>query len=190
MEGHAPRRQPIERDRPADTARLFFALWPDAGTQRALGALAQDLKLECGGRAVAARNIHLTLVFLGDVERARMPRLDALAAGIRAARFELAVDYIEYWRHNRIVWAGARHCPEALQELVALLGQGLAAEGFRPDERPYVPHITLLRNARRQAVMAVAPSITWPVARFALVESAPRERGRVYEVVREWPLTA
>ena len=174
----------------ADSARLFFALWPDAGTQHALGALAQGLKPECGGRAVPARNIHLTLVFLGNVERARMPRLEALAAGIRVARFELTLDCVEFWRHNRIVWAGTRYCPEALQELVARLGEGLAAEGFRADERPYVPHITLLRNARRQPATAAAPAITWPVARFALVESAPRERGRVYEVVREWPLTA
>lgn len=188
MEGRAPRRQPIERERPADTARLFFALWPDAGTRSALGALAQDLKHECGGRAVPASNVHLTLVFLGNVERARMPRLEALATGIGAARFELAVDRVEFWRHNRIVWAGARHCPEALQELVALLGHGLAAEGFRPDERPYVPHITLLRNARRPPAMASVPGIGWVAPGFALVESAPRERGRVYQVLRSWPL--
>jgi len=171
-------------------ARLFFALWPDAGTQRALGALAQDLGRECGGRAVPAGNVHLTLIFLGDVERAKMPRLEALAAGIRVAPFELVLDRVEFWRHNRIVWAGARRCPEALQELVALLGRGMTAEGFRSDERPYVPHITLLRNARRQPAVAAVPAITWPVAGLALVESAPRERGRAYEVVREWPLTA
>lgn len=173
-----------------DVARLFFALWPDAGTQRALGTLAQDLKHECGGRAVAASNVHLTLVFLGNVERARMPRLEALAVGIGAPRFALAVDRVEFWRHNRIVWAGASHCPGALQALVARLGQGLTAEGFRPDERPYVPHITLLRNTRRPPAMASVPVIDWMVPGFALVESAPRERGRVYEVVREWPLTA
>jgi 2'-5' RNA ligase len=174
----------------SDTARLFFALWPDAGIQRALGALAQDLKHKCGGRAVPAHNLHLTLIFLGNVERVRMPRLEALAAGIRVARFELAVDCVEFWRHNRIVWAGASHCPGALQALVARLGQGLAAEGFRSDERPYLPHATLLRNAHRPPAMATVPAIVWPVARFALVESAPRERGRVYEVVRDWPLTA
>lgn len=174
----------------ADPARLFFALWPDAATQRALGALAQDLKRGCGGRAVPAHNVHLTLAFLGNVERARLPRLEALAAGIRAARFELAVDRVEFWRHNRIVWAGTPRCPEALQELVTRLGRELAAEGYRPDERPYVPHITLLRNARQPPAVATLPVLVWPVATFALVESAPRERGRVYEVVRTWPLTA
>jgi 2'-5' RNA ligase len=175
---------------PAGTVRLFFALWPDPGTQRALGALAQDLKRECGGRAVPTHNVHLTLIFLGNVERARVPRLEAIAAAISASRFDLAVDHVEYWRHNRIVWTGVSHCPGALQGLVARLGQGLAAEGFRPDGRPYVPHITLLRNARRPPAMATVPAVDWPVARFALVDSAARERGRVYEVLRDWPLTA
>ena len=190
MEGRAQRRRQIRRDVPAGTVRLFFALWPEAGAQRALGALAQDLKREYGGRAVPRHNVHLTLIFLGNVERTRIPRLEALAAGIRGARFDLAVNCVEFWPHNRITWAGTRHCPEALRELVARLGQGLAAEGFRVDGRPYVPHITLLRNARRPTVTAAPPVINWPVTGFALVESAQRERGRVYEVVREWPLTA
>jgi len=174
----------------ANTARLFFALWPDAGTQRALGALAQDFRRACGGRAVPAGNIHLTLVFLGDVERARQPRLEALAAGIRGTPFELVVETVEYWRHNRIVWAGTRGCPEALQELVTHLGQVLAVEGVQPEKRPYVPHITLLRNARRGPAVPMPAAISWPVSRFALVESVPRERGRAYDVVRDWPLTA
>jgi 2'-5' RNA ligase len=152
--------------------------------------VARELGHACGGRAVPAGNIHLTLVFLGNVERARMPRLEALAAGIRSTRFDLEVDHVEFWRHNRIVWAGTRHCPEALQDLVARLGEGLGAEGIRTDERPYVPHITLLRNARRPPAAAELPAIDWPVAAFALVESVPRERGRVYEVARQWPLTA
>ena len=117
-----------------------------------------------------------------------MSQLESLAAGIKAPRFDLAVDRVEFWRHNRIVWAGVRHCPEALRDLVARLGQALAGEDVRIDERPYVPHITLLRNARHSPPAAEVPAIHWPVAKFALVESVPRERGRVYEVVRDWPL--
>jgi len=174
----------------SDTARLFFAVWPAPEIQRALGDLAQALRRDCGGRALPARNIHLTLVFLGNVERSRMARIEEIAAAVTAPSFELNVDRVEYWRHNRIVWAGVEHSPEALAALVARLAQPLTSEGFRFDERPYVPHITLLRDARRPPPAAAVPAVAWPVARFALVESAPRERGRVYEVVREWPLTA
>ena len=173
-----------------DTARLFFAAWPAPEIQQALAGLAQGLKRECSGRAIPARSIHLTLVFLGDVARERLPRLETLAAAVAEAQFDLNVDRVEYWRHNRIVWAGVEHCPEALQSLVARLEQALAAEGFGFDRRRYMPHITLLRNARRAPSESATQAVAWPVARYALVESVAHERGRAYEVLREWPLVS
>jgi len=172
----------------SDTARLFFAAWPSPAFQDSLGNLAQDLKRECGGRAIPAHNIHLTLAFLGDVARGRMSRLEEIAAAISGQRFELNVSRVEYWRHNRIVWAGVTHCPGELQALAAGLERALSTEGFRFDRRPYVPHITLLRDAHRAPATAAIPAVSWRVHDFALVESVPRERGRVYEVLRGWPL--
>ena len=174
----------------SDTARLFFAAWPSPELQEALGKLAQGLKRECGGRAIPAHNIHLTLAFLGDVDRSRIARLEEIAAAISGHRFELNVTHIEYWRHNRIVWAGMGHCPGELQALAAGLERALAPEGFHSDRRPYIPHITLLRDARRAPATASMQAIPWRVHNFALVESVPRERGRVYEVLRDWPLAS
>lgn len=170
------------------SARLFFALWPEAGVQEALEAFARELRAECGGRAISARNIHLTLAFLGETERALLPRLKALAATVAAPRFDLSVDYVEHWRHNHIVWAGVKQCPEALQALAAGLGAKLRAIGFKIDERPYVPHITLVRDARQAPALTRAPPVGWPVKDFVLVESVPREGVRVYEVLHRWPL--
>jgi len=172
----------------ADTARLFFALWPVPEVQRALGDVANRAQRECGGRAVPARNIHLTLVFLGDLPRDRATVLEALASAVKGPSFAMSVDRLEYWRRNRILWAGLNACPEPLQLLVARMQDSLSGAGFRCDQRPYVPHITLLRNARRAPAKNDSPTIAWPVNGFELVESAPRERGRVYQVVRSWPL--
>ena len=173
-----------------ETARLFFAAWPAPELQVKLGELAQDLKRECGGRATAARNIHLTLAFMGDVERSRLARLESIAASIAARRSDLLVEHVEYWQHNRIVWAGVNSCPDALQALVADLGSKLAPEGFRAERRPYVPHITLLRNARRAPMASAIAPIGWPVDRLALVESVRHDSGRTYKVLREWLLSA
>jgi 2'-5' RNA ligase len=171
-----------------DTARLFFAVWPTPQVQRALADIARRAQRECGGKAVPAANIHLTLVFLGDLPRDRVTVLEALASTVRGNRFELTVNRLEYWRHNRILWAGARICPEALQELVARMQGALAGAEFRFDRRPYVPHVTLLRNARRAPAQDSCPDVAWPVEGFALVESAPRAGGRAYQVLRSWPL--
>jgi len=100
----------------------------------------------------------------------------------------LSVDCLEYWRHNRILWAGTRACPDALQALIAQMQGALTGAGYRFDRRPYVPHVTLLRNARNAPADTRCPGAAWPVEEFALVESAPRERVRVYQVLRSWPL--
>jgi 2'-5' RNA ligase len=172
----------------AGSARVFFAAWPPPNVQVALGKLAQALQRQCGGRAVPARNIHLTLVFLGDVARERLAALRALAATVSVSRFEMSIDRAGYWRHNRIVWAAMAKCPAALPELVERLEQRLAPADFQFDRRTYVPHITLLRNARRAPTGAEVPAVAWPVTRFALMESVPRGSGRAYEMLLEWPV--
>jgi RNA 2',3'-cyclic 3'-phosphodiesterase len=170
-----------------DVARVFFAAWPPPGVQQTLGDIARQAEPECGGRAVPAGNIHLTLLFIGDVPRAAVAGLETLGATVTAPRFDLVVDRLEYWRHNRILWAGVEQCPQALAELVERLQQPAAAAGYRTERRPYVPHVTLQRDARRAPAVARI-RVDWPVTELALVESAPRERGRVYEVLRRWPL--
>jgi len=156
--------------------------------QRKLHAIAQQVRRECGGRAVAQDNVHLTLAFLGDVPRDRLHQIESVAGEISGSRCDLAVDRLQYWRHNRILWAGVERCPEPLAGLAGKLSVGLRAIGFKLDDRPYVLHITLLRNARRAPAFPAIPAVAWPVAAFALIESVPRGDGRAYEVLREWPL--
>lgn len=171
----------------ADTTRLFFALWPDAATRAALDDMAQGLRTACGGRATPAAHLHLTLVFLGNVATRRIPELCALAAEIAAPRFELAIDGVDCWPHNRIVWAGPRTCPDALRRLVADLEGALQQSGFRFDARPYVPHITLRRNARAATLLPAFDSLCWRVSDFSLVQSLRRDNKTVYEIVQHWP---
>jgi 2'-5' RNA ligase len=43
-----------------------------------------------------------------------------------------------------ILWAGVRPSPELLR-LHAAIAATLASDGFRPESRPYTPHVTLAR---------------------------------------------
>jgi len=107
---------------------------------------------------------------------------------VTAPRFELRVDHVGYWRHNRVVWAGVERGAAELGALAAGLEQALAGDGFHFDRRLYVPHMTLLRNARRAPAAASVGPVAWPVCEHALVESVPFERARLYRVLRTWPL--
>ncbi len=171
-------------------ARLFFALWPGDTVRAALARLARTVHKQCGGRIMLERNIHLTLLFLGNVSIERIADLHALAGTVEAPPFDWMVDTLNYWRHNRIVWAGAAQCPAALHKLVAELTQRVRSAGFRCEDREYVPHITLLRDARRGPATPTAGQVAWDAGDFVLVQSLRRDGATVYEVVGRWPLCA
>jgi RNA 2',3'-cyclic 3'-phosphodiesterase len=170
-----------------EVARVFFALWPSPEVRDALAALASDVQAECGGRATRSDNIHLTLFFVGDVETDRLDAVRAAAGAVRSAPVELVVDRLGYFRRARIAWAGAA-CPPALASLVAQLTDNLAAQGVEGEDRPFVPHITLVREApRKPARTSVAPVI-WRARDFALVQSRRGAPGSAYELLERWGL--
>src|SRR5262245_51366495 len=110
-----------------DTARLFFAAWPRPDVQRRLHEVALECRRDCGGRAVLEQNIHLTLAFLGNVERAGLPGIEACAAATSGSACKLTIGRLGYWRHNRILWAGTESCPPAFPALASALASGLRA---------------------------------------------------------------
>ena len=173
----------------ADHARVFFALWPEADLAQALANAACEAQAECGGRATAREKIHLTLFFVGDVKRERVESLQALACCVRTAAFSLDLNAIGYWRHNRIVWGGPRRWPHSLAMLVANLQERLATEGIESEARPYVPHVTLVRNAQRAPKRTTLGPLAWHADAFVLVESVPAGGGVRYDVIGRWPLT-
>jgi len=160
---------------------VFFALWPDDRVRDTLHREAQILHRNCGGRVMRRENVHLTLVFVGDVAVERLGELKSVAGTISGSSFELVLDRLGYWRHNRIVWASPATVPEALRELVSSLEGRLQQAGFEIDQRPYAPHITLLRDARAPGLPAPL-HLDWPVGDFVLVESVPGPRGTDYVV--------
>lgn len=157
--------------------RLFFAVWPPAGTAAALETWARGLD----GRVIPAARIHLTLAFLGEAEPGKAA---AAARRVSARPHDLPIDEPGYWKHNRIVWAGPRETPAALKALVEALHLELHRAAYILEPRPFAAHVTLLRNAPRPAELPALPTVDWPVNEFTLVRSA----GQVYEVLERFPV--
>jgi len=171
---------------PTDSARVFFALWPAPEVRDALAALTRSLQAECGGRPTRAEKIHLTLFFVGHVPRQRLPELQDIGGDVQATRFALVLDRLGYFRHNRIAWAGAA-CPPPLASLVTQLREKLTAYVSNNEDRAYVPHITLLRDASRKPAANTLAPITWEAREFVLVESVMAAAAR-YDIIRRWTL--
>ena len=145
---------------------MFFALWPDAGVAKRLEALAGRLHGACGGRRMRRETLHLTLAFVGDVDRDRLPALEAVGDAVGGPGFELPIDAVGYWPHNRIVWAGSTACPVAAARLADDLALALASAGFEIEKRRFVPHVTLVRKAARPPPDFAMVSHRWPCTEF------------------------
>src|SRR5256885_5706274 len=140
----------------------------------------------CGGRTTLPENLHVTLAFLGAVEDTRVTEVERAAGQVAARRFPLILDQPGYWKKNRIAWAGASSVPRELDAMVAELREALARAEVGFDTKPFVSHVTLLRDAREpRAIPELAP-IEWRLDGFALVQSITLPRGSRYEARRSW----
>ncbi len=108
-----------------------------------------------GYRFGAAQNLHITLQFLGDVERAKIPSLtntlvDA-AASVPPFRMGLGEAGSFPGRGTpRILHVTIGHGRQELANLAAKVQGALMDAGYRPD-KPFAAHITLGRARDRQA---------------------------------------
>ncbi len=173
------------------TARVFFAIWPTSTESGALAEWQGPLNQLCGGRTLRGETLHLTLVFIGGIERARLETLLHAAQVVSAEGFELCFERALYWRRNHIVYAAPDQVPPRLARLVNALEQSLATHGFKFDKHEHKPHITLLKNARGAAVdLKGMPPVGWRIRDFALVESVPQGGLMGYRVLARFPLKA
>ncbi len=176
-----------------ETARVFFAIWPDDMAQKQLAALTEQLQAEslCSGRRTQAENIHLTLVFLGDVDPGKLEVLCKAVDGIKSFHsraFDMVIEEIRYWKHNRIVYAATRTVPRELTDLVSAIQNVLFAAGFSFERRAYKPHITLMRKASCHALPKLEEPIAWRAREWVLVKSEQISSGSVYIPIGRWPL--
>lgn len=168
-------------------ARVFFALWPDEDVRRQLSETGKALHARMGGRLTRAASIHMTLVFIGAVQAARVEELSQRAAGVAVEAFTLRVDVADCWRHNRIAWVGPQATPAALIDLVERLRSALDGSCFVFDRKAFAAHVTLLRNARCTGEREDIAPIDWCVRDFVLVRSTLDAGGAAYEVIGRWP---
>ena len=138
----------------------------------------------CGGKRTRRKSIHLTLAFIGETDDANLARLKEAMRDVSGRAFAMSMDKSGYWHHNRIAWVGMNEIPEQLTRLVSAIEAAVRREGFSLDERPYFPHVTLLRQAGRPEILPECEPLAWPVKEFTLAGSTPSG----YAILGRWPL--
>jgi 2'-5' RNA ligase len=143
--------------------------------------------------------LHLTLRFVGEVERPLAEDLAAALAAIRSPSFELRLRGTGRFeqRNAGALWAGVEP-KEPVAAFAAKVERACQSIGLDPERRAFHPHITLARwKGRRTREVADfldrtrgLASDLFAVERFILFESRLSRHGAHYEQVASYPLRA
>jgi 2'-5' RNA ligase len=188
--------------------RLFFALWPEEKVRASISSSLEQFPAytdgSVSGRPVPLYNLHLTLHFLGQVSEGEQVCMHHAAQSINAEQFTLQLDRYGTFPRAKVFWFGPDAdqdvLPQALSDLHRDLGEALENCGYHTEDRPYTPHITLLRKCRidetrslekssGESIWQADSSITWRVKEFVLVRSVPTSIGVKYQVIEKYPLS-
>lgn len=174
--------------------RLFVALRPPAEVREALLAAMGGVER---ARWQSDDQLHLTLRFVGEVDRRAADDLVAALSSVLAPAFDLSIRGVGHFEKKgrpKALWAALAPSP-ALETLQRRIERACRAAGLPAEARKFVPHVTLARlggaslgagewTARHGNLSAPA----WPVRSFRLYESTLGSGGSAYEPLAEWPL--
>ena len=174
--------------------RLFVALRPPRSMREALLAGMGDIP---GARWQGDDQLHLTLRFIGDVDRHVAEDVAAALGAVSHPPLSLRLDGIGCFdRRGQIdtLWAGVTP-HDQVRSLHATVTRALTRAGIAPEERAFVPHITLARFSRGSFPSATLPmQHLWPAPiearfdHFLLYESELGFDGASYSVIGRYPL--
>ena len=141
--------------------------------------------------------LHLTLRFIGEVDRPVAEDVASAFSHIHSERFSVRVSGVGRFeqRNGGALWAGGEP-KEPLAALAAKMERACQKAGLEPEHRAFHPHITLARwKGRRTREVAGfldrqrgLVSEPWEVDAFTLFESRLSRHGAHYEQVAHYPL--
>ncbi len=167
--------------------RLFVAINFNDEMKKGLAGVTETLRVNAvKGNFTLTDNLHLTVEFIGETRNA--------AGAIRALEtveceaFTLKTTGPGCFGGGRVCWLGVERS-EGLTALYEQVHRALSSEGFRLEERPFKPHLTLAREVAFQHgfdwnALKVSPLVS-PVTEVSLMKSE-RIGGRlVYTPVKK-----
>ena len=174
--------------------RLFVAIRPPPAMRQACLAAMEDGPP--GWAWQDEEQLHLTLRYIGDVDRPVAEDVAAALGSIQAPTIDLALAGVGWFDHGPRGALFARVAPvDPLAALHSKLDRALIRAGLKPEGRAFLPHITLARRRssavdpagwlERNAGLASAPET---VASMILFESHLSRHGPHYETVASYSL--
>lgn len=185
--------------------RAFFCLELEAGLKERISSITERLSREpVRANWVPPENLHVTLLFLGEIGEDLVPPLrEAAEVALRESGIEGTVEWeltrlgaFPQVERPRVVWVGSAEPPEPVKRLASELEGALAPLGFAPERREFAVHVTLGRVKERgpqvqrltRALETHEPfSFRARANALTLMKSRLTPKGAVYEPIFRLP---
>jgi 2'-5' RNA ligase len=143
-------------------------------------------------RWTPAPNLHLTVRFVGSVDRGLMDGVADHIERLRPPRFDIELGDVGTFKRGRlarVVWLGLRSGSDAAGRLARLVDAECVAAGLEGEQRPFRAHLTLARARPRDGAslpqLPEPPRLQpWRASHLVLFASHPSPKGSVYEPLR------
>lgn len=186
-----------------DTLRTFIAFPITEGLIEKISAFQQELKkLRLDAKWVNPKSIHLTVKFLGETPVSSLKEIEKKIEEIakRHSSFSVAIDTFGIFpnlRSPRVLWVGSKEGTPEGDSFAQTLEETLEALGFKKEERPFKPHLTLARlrsllNEKALSEFAEKYELPWkeilPCQTLIHYQSTLTPKGALYEPLYAVPL--
>jgi len=173
--------------------RAFFGLpLPEEQRQTLAAYVATCAATAPEFRWVQPANLHMTVRFIGGIDRIVADGIADRLAGSDLRAFDISVGGLGTFQRGRlvrVVWVGLTAGVEPARELAAQVEEACVSAGLEAETRPFQPHLTLARaKPRLGAVLPRLPDPRplrpWKANELVLYESHLSPKGSVYEALR------
>ncbi|MBS3739825.1 RNA 2',3'-cyclic phosphodiesterase [Candidatus Bipolaricaulota bacterium] len=184
---------------PGEIMRAFFCLELPKNVKGEIKSTAGSIKSPAYVKWVSRENLHVTLKFLGDVDRSQVTEIKERARGTagRLDTFEVTIDKLGGFPKidfPKVIWLGSESPPNEIFRLHKDLEESLISLGFERENRDYVPHITLGRTKEEDPnkveklgtnLQKLDLDVDWQfkIEELTLMESKLKSDGPVYNPV-------
>ena len=179
--------------------RLFVALQISEEIRESISELICELRpLNDSWKWTRAKNLHITLKFLGEVAEHKVPSAVEILRNIPAEfpiplKFQ-SLGFFPNERRPRVLWVGI-DTPQSLPKLATAIDESLAKLGVVREERGFSPHLTLARCKEGKLSVTFREAIAKHVSRvfgemnatsFHLIESTLKSTGAEYTTLESF----
>lgn len=189
-----------EDNEKSEKIRLFFALIPPDEIKSNIKKYVDNIKfsdnIQNNLKVISYDNYHITLVFIGNVNKILLDKIIKHVEHIKFNDFEINLNKVGLFDRSKVFWLGPKASYPELDLLVDKLKINLSQIkelDFLYNNKSFTPHLSLVKKIKDFSDIANYKEhfekkleLSWQVDKFCLVESVNKNNSVRYEIIKEF----